>query len=760
MSPQVIAAFTLGCACVLWAPDRWPLAALLPVLLLALLKSIRPWMLALLIGALWTEWQVSQRLSDRWPTHRHGEEVRLRAVVSGLPERRDGAGGLIWRFELQPDAAARADGIPVRLRVSGYGIPQQLAVGDCGEWTLRLRSPRGSHNPGGFDYEGWLFREGIGATATVRAVSPCAVAPTLSPMTRVHRLRAALLQPLETELAAHPGRPLLAALGLGDGRGLGDDHWTVLRQTGTSHLVVISGLHLALVSALAFGLFRLLWPLLPGAALRWPTPWAAGLGAALVATAYALLAGLQTPVLRALLMVWLALWLARRGGWQTPFRSLLWVWGVVVALDPMVLLRPGLWLSFGAVAGILWLTALRARRPPAWRVFLLIQLGLGLLLAPLTLLFFDGATLLSPLANLIAVPVFTVLTPLAVLAVLMASTWPLIGLPLLRLVADLLALAWQGLVLLSDALPGAWWAAAPDTGSALLALFGVVLLLAPRGLPTRALGLLCCLPLLWPTSTAPSRGFTLAMLDVGQGLAAVVRTAHHTLVYDAGPAWPGGFDAGAGVVVPYLQVRGVNRIDRLLLSHGDRDHAGGVPAVRAALPVASLLGTADSPRCESGHAWVWDGVQFTVLHPPPRAGPRRRDRNNDSCVLRIDGPQGSALLAGDIEASAEQALLARQGAAALKAEVLVAPHHGSRTSSTEALVDAVAPAWVLFGAGWRHHFGHPHPTVEMRWRDTGSSVGITGDAGALEIRWDDDGHLRMQAWRQVHRWRWTSPVQP
>ena len=752
-----VAAFSLGCGAVLLWPAAPALWWGLAPLLLALWRPARGAMLLLIAGALWTEWAMQQRLADRWPVARHGEQVTVRAVVADLPQRQPAADGTaVWRLSLAPDAEARAQGLPSRIRASWYRSDDNLAVGDCRRWTLRVRSPRGSHNPGGFDYEGWLFRERIGATASVRAATPCV--ETLAPpaMTLVHQWRARLLAPVQAVLAGHPGLPLVAALGLGDGRGLTDEDWTVARRTGTTHLLVISGLHLSLVAALGYGLMRLVWPLWPAAALRWPTPWVAGVAAAVLATGYALMAGLETPVLRALLMVWLALLLAWRGGWRRPYRALAWVWCAVLLLDPVVLLRPGLWLSFGAVAGILWLTVGRLRRPSAWRVFVRLQLGLAVLMMPLTLGFFGGATLMAPFANLLAVPAFTLLTPLVLLAVMLTAVWPVLGEPLLQAVAAALALLWQALSALASTWPASWWALSPTPPVAVLAVLGGVMLLAPRGAPTRALGLICLLPLLWSPTAAPERGFTLTLLDVGQGLSAVVRTARHTLVYDAGPAWPGGFDAGASVVAPYLRHQGIGQIDHLMVSHGDRDHAGGVAALRAALPVRHHSGAGTDRACVAGQHWVWDEVRFEVLAPPPGAG--SAEDNNASCVLRIESTAGVALLAGDIEAAAERRLL--RSDAPLRADVLIAPHHGSRTSSTPPWVAAVAPAVVLFPAGWRHHFGHPHPEVQTRWRRVGAATYVSGDLGAVSVQWGADGQPRVEAWRQTHRRRWTAPAIP
>lgn len=758
MMLRIAAAFTLGCAAVLWMPVAPPLALALLPLGLALIPPLRGPALMLLLGAVWSEVQLRSGLAEQWPVARHGEDHTLRGRVVSLPERTVVDGLPNWRFAFAPDAEARERGLPKTLRVSWYRSDAEVTAGDCWDFRLRLRSPRGAHAPGTFDYEGWLFREGFGATASVRRATPC-VAARDPPGLRVLRARAAMMARVEALLGEHPGLPLLAALSVGDGRGLSDHHWAVFRQTGTSHLVVISGLHLAFMSLLGYGLLRLLWPLVPPAALWLPTPWAAGIGAGLFATAYAVMAGLQTPVLRALLMVWLGLWLAWRGGWRQPYAALALIWMVVVALDPRVLLRPGLWLSFGAVAAIIHLSAFRLRGVRGWRLLLRIQLGLALLLAPLTLLFFDGASLLAPLANLVAVPLFTLLTPAALGAVLLVQLAPEAGAPLLQAVATLLGHAWQGLASLSQWAGGGWIGAVPPPAAALLALFGAVLLCAPRGLPLRPLGLICLLPLLWPPDRAPREGYAVSLLDVGQGLAAVIRTPQHSLLYDAGPAYDGGFDAGTAIVLPWLRAQGVRRLDAVLLSHGDRDHVGGWPAVRAGMPVGRVWGEAGGAPCRAGLRWVWDGVAFETLHPAVGERPPDRLRNEDSCVLRIEDRGRVTLLTGDIERRAELALL-RRDAERLRAQVLVAPHHGSRTSSTPAFVEAVRPAWVLYPAAWRHHYGHPHPDVQHRYRGIGAQAAASGSHGTLTVHWDAEGQPQVIASREQRRRRWQAPVLP
>lgn len=716
------------------------LAVLPSPLLLAVcaLPALWPWrgraLCALaLLGALLAVWQAQGRLAERWPDARHGEDVSVSGHILTLPQHRERQRGEVWRFDFAP---LPESGLPRRVRVSWYEADATPKAGDCWQFTLRLRTPHGSLNPGAFDYEGWLYRQGIGATASVRDAAPCAV-----PGPRLPALRQQWAAQLQAALPAHPGLPLLAAQTLGDDSGLADADWDRFRRTGTTHLMVVSGLQVAIMAGCAFFLFRALWSLWPPLCLRLPAQKAGMAAALLAALGYALMAGFEPPLQRALIMFALLTAAAWAGRLHLGASALGLAWVMVLALDPSAVLAPGLWLSFGAVAAIFYIGAHRHQSPPWWLTLLRLQLLLSLLLAPLTLYFFGGLALWSPLVNLLAVPLFVVLTPLLFAGVILHALWPALGHPLLWAGAESLAWLYRGLVMLDATAPAAWLALSPPPAALALALLGAVLLFAPRGLPLRVLGLLCLLPLTQPPQTAPQAGYTLDLLDVGQGLAVVIRTPHHTLLYDAGPAYEEGFDAGESIVAPWLLRQGIRRLDVLMLSHGDNDHAGGVPAVRERLRVLREVGTDAGAPCRAGERWQWDGVQFELLHPDEGVW----SENNRSCVLRVESPGFVSLLAGDIERRAEQHLL-RTLPGRMKADVLVAPHHGSLTSSTPDFVRAVHPQWVLYGAGWRHHYRHPRPEVMARYAELGTQQAITGHHGALSVRLKD-GALQVSGWR-------------
>ena len=713
-------------------------------LALASVPALLPWRgralwAAALLGVLLTAWRADALLAERWPVSRHGEEHVVAGHVASLPERE----GRNWRFVFEP----RAPGFPQRIRAAWYRTDEPLRAGDCWRFTLRLRAVHGSLNPGGFDYEGWLFRQGIGATASVRDAARCD-----APAGGVVAWRQRVSDAIRAAVPEHVATGMLVALTVGDQSAIAAADWDLFRLTGTTHLVAISGFNIAIVAGVAFFAWRWLWAAWPRLCLWLPAQRAGLLGAALSAGAYALLAGFEPPVQRAVLMLWIALAALWSHRLSQPARLLAVAWWAVLLLDPFAITSPGLWLSFGAVAAIFYVSLGRLRPPGLWHGLVHLQLLIAVALAPLSLFFFHGTSWIAPLVNLLAVPFFTLLTPWVLAGVLLLLAWPAAGAPVLQAAAAALAAFRQALAWAAE-LPDLWLPASPPLGALALAVAGCVLLFAPRGLPLRLLGFACLVPLL-PGPVPPPRGaLELTALDVGQGLAIVVRTARHTLVYDAGPAFEDGFDAGESVVAPFLLRQGVREVDLLLLSHGDQDHAGGVGAVRRLLRVRRELGTPAGEACHAGQAWEWDGVRFELLHPEDAAW-----RGNDaSCVLRIEGAF-TALLAGDIEAPAEAALVAAHGAR-LRSDVLVAPHHGSRTSSTPAFVAAAAPALVVYGAGWRNHFRHPRPEVVARYRAAAQYV--TGERGALGIARDPaSGRLEVRAWREGAARFWNAAPGP
>ncbi|WP_374673837.1 DNA internalization-related competence protein ComEC/Rec2 [Ideonella sp.] len=743
-------------------------------------------------------WRGAERLADRLDPALEGADLVVTGRVVGLPQ--PGPEGSVLLLDTEhargPDGQEVA--VPSRVRL-GWSRPRegasgvQGAVARAGErWQLpvRLKQPHGVLNPEGFDAELWLFEQGIGATGSVRASAPQALARLDGPRAWHPRDRLdAARQGWRDAALLHGADPVaagvVAALAVGDQSAIEAPAWAVFRQTGVAHLMSISGLHVTLFAWLAAGVVSRLWRRSARLAHAWPAPQAARWGGVALAAAYAALAGWGVPAQRTVWML-AGTALVQGSGLRWPPLLVCAVAGAgVAALDPWALLQPGFWLSFTAVALLIASQATfghgsapagpRARARGWLRAGLHQQVVATLALAPLTLVMFEQISVVGFGANLVAVPwVTAVVTPLALLGLLWPGAWTLAGWALAPLWQGLQAAAgWPWAVWSVPAAPG--WAAA-------LGLAGGVLLVLPLPWRARLAGLPLLLPLLWPAVERPAPGrFELVVADVGQGSAVLVRTAHHLLLHDTGPRYGLDSDAGERVLLPLMRARGERRIDALVISHRDTDHAGGAAAVLQAMAVQEVLSSLEPAHplraargpggravphrpCEAGQAWSWDGVRFEVLHPPPgpaAASPAGREPapNTRSCVVRVvDGAGRAVLLTGDIEAAQEQWLAGPANAAHdLRADVLIVPHHGSRTSSTDALLAAVRPRVAVLQAGYRNRYGHPHPTVLARYAALGIPVVRTDQCGAW--MWSDDG---ARCTREVRRryWHWRPAAEP
>lgn len=669
-------------------------------------------------------------LQTRLPARLEGKTVQVEGHVLGLPE----PDGYRVRFEFQPDTLL-FKGTPLpnppKLRLSWYG-GQPPAPGALCRLTVRLKRPHGMMNPGGFDFEGWLFQHGIGATGYVRDKGDSQCGPSLSFLS-VGQVRQRVRGQFKVDLANSPFQGLLTALAVGDRSGITDAQWRVLRATGTSHLVAISGLHVGLVAGLVFFLLQRLWRV-PFLLVRCPAPLAAAVGAIMAAVGYAALAGFSVPTQRALVMVvagLLAVLWRRR---TVVGNAWAWALAAVLVFDPLAPLSAGFWLSFAAVALIVYTMAGRLHPAGMWWRWGRVQWAVAVGLAPMVILAFGEISLSAPVANLVAVPwvglVVVPVTLVGALAALLApglSDWPI------QLAAWLMQPLWAWLEWCAWVAPPLSFPEVP-LWIALAALGGAVLLLLPRGVPLRGVGLIWVLPLVFFRPPVPEPGEARVMLlDVGEGLSAVVRTTRHTLVFDTGARYRTGFDLGEVAVAPFLHAAGVQRIDRLVVSHGDNDHIGGARYLLETFPVGSLVTSAREPAeydpepCRRGERWSWDGVEFMFLHPRIPL----KD-NNGSCVLRVQTRGGAVLLPGDIERPAEEELVEQYGMR-LHAEVLIAPHHGSKTSSSPAFIEAVHPDVVLFPIGYRNRYGFPHEPVLRRYRMAGVRLFGTARDGALEV---------------------------
>jgi len=740
--------------------------------------------LAFACGFAWAGWRADLRMAAWLPATLEGAQVDVTGVVAWLP-----AGttpGMRFAFDVERGA----EPLPARILLSWREAPTDLRPGQRYTFDVRLRRPRGLANPHGLDYAYWLLAHGYGATGHVAAVRD---GPALPASTRFGwRVEAARAAIRDRMYAALPGDArfgaVLVALAIGDQRGIRAEDWRLFARTGTGHLVAISGLHIGLVAGLAGGLVYWLWrhSLGFGHRLRRPLPLrlparkAALVAMVVTACAYGLLAGMQVPAQRTLAMLMVAALATWSGRAPPPSLVLGWAAFAAVALDPWAVLSAGFWLSFGAVAAI-FLMAQRGPASPAggWRGRVLnalanaarTQWAVTIGLVPATLLLFQQVSVVSPLANALAIPVVSfVVTPLALLGAV-APHW---------LAAPALAVAhavmtWLAVPLAWLAAPdwAVWQSARPGPMALGLAVLGLPFWFVPRvfGRRTRLHGALCLLPLVFSGREPVRHGeFRAAMLDVGQGTAVLVETQSRALLYDSGPAGrvPGA-SAGARVVVPHLRGVGVGRLDLVMISHEDADHAGGALDILAALPVASLQGSApaghpllgdgDWQACVAGQQWEWDGVRFDVLHPPAAASQNEAVGSNArSCVLRVATAHRTLLLTGDI-GKAEEAALIRTAPDSLRADVLVVPHHGSGTSSSREFLLAVAPEAAVFQVGYANRYRHPRADVWRRYAREGIDRYRTDLDGMVTMETDGAGYT-LSAFREVRPRYWRARAPP
>src|SRR5437762_8165357 len=551
----------------------------------------------------------------------------------------------------------------------------------------------------------------------------------------IEGLREAAREKIRGALPERPYAGILIALAIGNHQAIPPDQWRCFASTGVSHLMSISGLHVTMVAGLLASLVSWCWRRSEILSLALPAQKAAALAGFLAAFAYCLVSGFAVPAQRTLYMVGVvavALWFGRATSASRVLAAALFI---VLALDPWAVLSPGFWLSFAAVAVIFFVATGRTAKAHWLVQWGRVQWAVTAGLAPLLLVLFQQVSLVSPVANALAIPLVSfVITPFALAGAVLPFDWVL---ELGHAILDILMATLEWLATLPSAV---WHQHAPLAWTVPLALAGIAWMLLPRGFPARWLGAPLVLPLFAISPPSPGAGeLWITVLDVGQGLAVLARTEKHALLYDAGPAFNAFSDSGSRVILPYLRGEGIDSLDALVVSHDDRDHSGGAGSVLEAMPVrvlwsslaadhALLAANAWRAPCVAGRKWFWDGVSVEFLHPRAgNASGRAARANNLGCVLRIEAPGGRVLLTGDIERAAERELVLR-APALLPAEALLVPHHGSATSSTPEFVKRVAPRLAVFAVGHRNRFGHPREEVLARYREAGSEL-LRTDSG-------------------------------
>lgn len=729
---------------------QWLMVGIVIVGLMAWLRFWRG--LFFMMGITWAVLFAMNRLSDRLPESLEGIDIPVKGVIADLPEQDEKRA----RFDFVITDSTRD--LPSKVKLSWYYPRHEIKAGQHWSFTVKLKRPHGNLNPGAFDYERWLFMEGIGATGYVRN-NP---APALLPDEPAWYSISAGRQRIVDRLSQLPGDAqsiaLVKALAIGDGSSIPQEQWEVFRKTGTLHLMVISGSHIGLIAGLVYFVALRLWAWTN--LLAWPPQRVAALSALAVAILYSALAGFSIPTQRAVVMlaVFMAAIILQRN--THSLNTLAVAMFAVLLLDPLAVLSAGFWLSFLAVAVIVYAVAGRLGKPGYFEGVIKINWATTVALSPLLLFFFQQVSIIAPLANLIAVPIVSFLAvPPSLLTVMVMFVSPALAGKLLFLVDAVLQGLWWILNELASAPLSAINHAEPSVWALCFAIPGVLIMLAPAGMPSRWLGLVMFLPLAFTRPEQPETGnFKMTLLDVGQGLSAVVQTSHHVLVYDTGAKFSEQSDMGQSVLLPFLRKQGVDRIDSLVVSHGDNDHIGGAESLLAGIETEQVLTSvpqqlsSHSPiACAAAQSWDWDGVIFTVLSPRP---PGFVSENDNSCVLKIQSEKNSVLLTGDIEAAAESWLVGVYGEQ-LKADVLIAAHHGSKTSSTPMFLQTVRPDYVLIPAGYRNQFGFPHQSVLKRYQDIKAKWLNVADQGAIFVEADKES-LAVQSMRTVESKYWNS----
>lgn len=686
-----------------------------------------------LAGFLWALLFAHHVLHDTLPENIEKKDVLISGKVLAVQTRPDGQQNLIFKID-----SFINNNSPIhfytKVKINWYPPTDTVSPGEYWQFLVRLKRPHSYRNPGSMDYEAYLFSKGIRATGYVRQSTKNQLLKQASwyDLVTLRHYLVSKIKPF-TEHLIFAGQ--IQALTVGLKANLTKDDWALLRNTGTNHLMAISGLHIGLVSSLAYFLGSFFWRLLVYPCYWLPAHRFAVIPAILAASVYAFLAGFTIPTQRALVMVAAFLLPVFFQRHFNPVFSFFFSLLCVLVINPWHILSTGFWLSFSAVAIILYAFSYRPGMTGQWWKYLRVHWVVGLGLIPVLLLTFQQAPLISVLANVIAVPITTLLVvPIALLALVMIFISADFADALFKMTDGVLNIVWQWLDMVAEIGGGLQFQHMLTSVNALLIIFGTLLLLAPKAWPSRWLGLLCFLPIIfYQAEEIPDGEFKLTVLDVGQGLSVIVQTRQHAMVFDTGPWFKTGFNTAETVVLPYLQQQYVNQLDALVISHSDNDHAGGARLITEKLPTAKTYIGGDfvftgGLRCQRNVRWDWDDVRFEFLNLAVDTG----KENNRSCVLHISNATASVLLPADIEAAAEKELV-ETIPEKLPAQILLAPHHGSKTSSTMAFINAVDPQHVIFPVGYKNRFNFPNQHVRQKYLLKTKGLYSTAEDGMVQF---------------------------
>lgn len=712
----------------------WVFGLFFLILVLALFRHWR--LMFFTMGLLWAICFASIRLADRLPEQLQGQLIPVEGKVIGLPrydERK-------VRFDF---AVSKPDrDFPKKLRLSWFFPKQQIKSGQTWKFTVKLKKPHGRFNPDGFDYERWLFMQNIGATGYIKNKPQPKLIASTSVWHSFDSVRQTIADNMKELIADTDNIGVIKALTIGERHDINKQRWQIFRNTGTVHLLAISGLHIGLVAGLAYLLML-------NISLRFTvnSPQViAAFFAIMIAVLYSALAGFSLPTQRAVIMLAIAMIAISCQRNITSVNTLSLAMLAVLIFDPLAVLSAGFWLSFLAVALIVYSLAGRLGKAGYWPGALKIHWVTALGLAPLLLFYFQQVSIIAPIANLVAVPVISLLiVPICLIAVLMMFFLPFLAEHLFLLVDKFLQGLWLVLSAMAE-LPFATITTSSVPFYAIpLALIGVFVLLSPRGIPARWLGLILLLPLMFVNVKRPALGeVSMTLLDVGQGLSTVIETRNHVLVFDTGAKYSKYYNMGDAVVIPFLKSKGIKTVDTLIISHGDNDHIGGAESIinqsqveKIITSVPEMLEPYTPVQCYAGQSWIWDQVNFDVLSPRQNLFV---SENNNSCVLKVSSKQGSILLTGDTEKFAEDWLV-KNAAEKLESQILIAPHHGSKTSSTYTFLKQVNPDIVLIPSGYRNRFNFPHQSVLKRYEEINARVMNVADEGAIVVESKNDAFI-------------------